>query len=122
MLYEVITYDWKNKGYIKEDAINDTDYNTDLAAKMMFSCVKSLKPGKDGEFAGNYGYPWVQKVITANVMSNRESTGAMMAISTTSKNPERALMFLEKLYTDKNIINTMYFGIEGVHYESYNFV
>lgn len=112
-----LLYDWKKKGYIKEDAINDTDYNTDLAAKMMFSCVKSLKPGKDGEFAGNYGYPWVQKVITANVMSNRESTGAMMAISTTSKNPERALMFLEKLYTDKNIINTMYFGIEGVHYE-----
>ncbi len=42
--------------------------------------------------------------------------GAMMAISTASKNPERAMMFLNLLNTDPEVMTLMNYGVEGVHY------
>ena len=50
-------------------------------------------------------------------MSNRETTGSMQAISRTSENPERALMFLELFNTDPVLNNLINYGLEGVHYE-----
>lgn len=44
------------------------------------------------------------------------SQGAMMAISTVSKNPERAMMFLNLLNTDPKLMMMMNYGLEGVHY------
>lgn len=40
-----------------------------------------------------------------------------MAIPASAKNPERALMFLEKLRQDREYYNLLTYGIEGVHYE-----
>lgn len=40
-----------------------------------------------------------------------------MAIPASSKNPERALMLLEKLRTDQSYYNLLTYGIEGKHYE-----
>ena len=44
------------------------------------------------------------------------SQGAMMAISTVSKNPERAMMFLNLLNTDPKLMTMLNYGVEGVHY------
>jgi len=44
------------------------------------------------------------------------SRGAMMAISTASKNPERAMMFLNLLNTDSYLMTLLNYGVEGVHY------
>ncbi|MGB4649095.1 MAG: DUF3502 domain-containing protein, partial [Acetivibrionales bacterium] len=49
-------------------------------------------------------------------MSNRETTGALLAIPAASKNPERAFLFIEALYTDAKLRNMLNFGIEGIHY------
>ncbi len=45
------------------------------------------------------------------------SQGAMYAISTASKNPERAMMFLNLLNTDPYLMTLLNYGVEGVHYE-----
>ena len=45
------------------------------------------------------------------------SQGAMMAISTASKNPERAMMFLNLLNTDPTLMTMLNYGVEGVTYE-----
>ncbi|MCQ2558127.1 MAG: ABC transporter substrate-binding protein, partial [Oscillospiraceae bacterium] len=42
--------------------------------------------------------------------------GAMMAISVTSKNPERALMFLNLLNTDPAVMTLVNYGAEGFTY------
>ena len=41
----------------------------------------------------------------------------MMAISATSANPERALMFLNLLNTDSTLMTMMNYGLEGYTYE-----
>ncbi|MDF2594549.1 MAG: hypothetical protein K0R69_890 [Clostridia bacterium] len=104
-------------GYIREDAATIDDYSADQKAGKVFAAVRSLKPGKDAEESNAMGYPFVQVELTPPVMSNRETTGSMQAISRTSENPERALMFLELFNTDPILNNLINFGIEGVHYD-----
>lgn len=51
--------------------------------------------------------PYVDKTSTQ---------GAMMAISTASKNPERAMAFLNLLNTDPYLMTLLEYGVEDVHY------
>lgn len=103
-------------GYIREDAATVNDYTADQKAGKMFAAVRSLKPGKDVEESNAMGQKYVQINLTPAVLSNRETTGSMQAISRTSENPERALMFLELVNTDPELNNLINFGIEGKHY------
>jgi len=103
-------------GYVRKDAATITDFNADEKAGLIFAAAKSLKPGKDAEMTNQTGQQWMQVEITPPVMSNRETTGSMQAISRTSKNPELAMKFLELFNTDKYLNNLINFGIEGSHY------
>lgn len=103
-------------GYIRKDAATVKDYNADEAAGKIFCATKSLKPGKDKEMSLTHKFEWKQVEITNPIISNRDTTGSMMAISSTSKNPERAMMFLELFNTDKYLNNLINFGIENKHY------
>ena len=50
-------------------------------------------------------------------VANRSQTIATLTgISSTSKNPERAMMFLNLLFSDKYLYNLLCFGIEGTNY------
>jgi putative aldouronate transport system substrate-binding protein len=103
-------------GFIRKDAATITDFNADEKAGLIFAASKSLKPGKDAEMTNSTGKPWMQVEITPPVMSNRETTGSLQAISRTSKNSELAVKFLELFNTDKYLNNLINFGIEGTHY------
>jgi putative aldouronate transport system substrate-binding protein len=107
---------WYNKGYIHQDADTMQSQQDLMRSGRFFAASQSLKPGKDAEISASTGYDWVQVDITRPVMSNREATGAMLAIPVKSANPERAFRFIELLYTDKELINLLKFGIEDVHY------
>ncbi len=107
---------WYNKGYIHQDAEAMQNQLDQMRSGRFFAASQSLKPGKDAEISANTGFEWVQVDITQPVMSNREATGAMLAIPVKSANPERAFRFIELLYTDKELINLLKFGIQDVHY------
>lgn len=102
--------------YVRKDAPSVTDFEADEKAGKIFCAVKSLKPGKDVELSAQQGVEWVQKYITKPVMSNREANGAMLAISSTSTNQERALMLIDLLYSDEKVVNSILYGIKDKHY------
>jgi len=54
--------------------------------------------------------------MTSKTVATSETAGSMLAISSTSEDPERAMMFINLLHTDKELNNLLNFGIEGVHY------
>jgi putative aldouronate transport system substrate-binding protein len=114
-LYNTL-HKWYLAGYIRKDADTVTDYAPARKAGKVFSAVASLKPGKDAEQSLADGIEWKQIDLTKPVSTTREMIGAMQAISKTSANPERALMFLELMNTDPEICNLVNFGIEGTHY------
>lgn len=108
---------WFTKGYINDDASvlksgNDL-YKTGNVAVDMHNV---LKPGLEAEKKAASG----QEVITVPLTESFVSTGTiittMQAISKTSPNPERAMMLIHLVNTDKELYNLLAFGIEGKHY------
>lgn len=75
-----------------------------------------LKPGKDKEMSVSLGIDLVQFEALPPVTTSIEATGAMLAISRTSRNKETAMRFLNLLYSDPTLLNLLDWGIEGKHY------
>ncbi len=91
-------YKLKREGYLNPD-LGEANY--DIVAD------SNWKPGYLTGQIGRLGSP---KYFTTFIV------GTMNAISSTSENPARAMKFLELLRTDKDIHNTIQYGIEGDHY------
>ncbi|MDM0468701.1 ABC transporter substrate-binding protein [Clostridium perfringens] len=101
------------KGYINQDA----------AVSNMKNEVKRFVWKADGQPYAENG--WSQslgrEVVTSSIVSsyvtNASTTGAMTAISATSKHPEKAMELINLVNKDSTLRNLLMFGIEGTHYE-----
>ncbi|WP_058301283.1 ABC transporter substrate-binding protein [Gorillibacterium timonense] len=112
--------DFMKKGYINKDAAVATNSTQDaMKAGNVFMTVQSLKPGKDIEMANaiNMVGKLKQIALTDATISTGDTAGAMLAVSSTSEDPARAMMVINLLHTDKDINNLINFGIDGVHYK-----
>ncbi|WP_435171274.1 ABC transporter substrate-binding protein [Paenibacillus glycanilyticus] len=106
------------QGYINKDAATSKQSASDVAkAGKIFMWPEALKPGKDKELEATVGYPLQQIELTPAYITTGETTNSMLGISKTSKDPERAMMLINLLHSDKELLNLLDFGIEGVHYE-----
>jgi putative aldouronate transport system substrate-binding protein len=117
--YLGIARDFYTKGYINGDAATTQLSSQDAyKAGNIFSTVEPLKPGKADEIANAAAIPGklAQIPMTGKTVATSETAGAMLAVSSTSKDPERAMMLINLLHTDKELNNMVNFGIEGVHY------
>lgn len=117
--YLYLARDWYQKGYINKDAATTQQSSADIwRARAAFMTVDPMKPGKAEELASAAGRSGEleQIILTAKTVATSETAGSMLAISTTSEDPERAMMFINLLHTDKELNNLLNFGIEGVHY------
>lgn len=108
--------DYYKKGWIHPDAATQDNFSEEMKTGKYFAVVQSMKPGKAEEMKLSTNIDWVQVDITKPVMTNRETTGALLAIPAGSKNPDRAFKFIEMLYTDKFLKNLFVYGIEKDHY------
>ena len=114
-----LSHSWFEKGYIEKDiATEDLVGGPDkyFKAGNWFAMESTVFPGKDGELSATYGYPITQQILTPAYITPDDTTGSMMSISATSKNPSRAMMLIELLHQDKYFLNLFKNGIEGVHF------
>ncbi|MCA0757794.1 ABC transporter substrate-binding protein [Paenibacillus sp. N4] len=114
-----LTRDYFKKGYINADAATTQVSSSDAwKAGTVFSTVEPMKPGKDAEIASAAGLTGklAQIIMTEKTVATSETAGSMLGISSTSKDPARAMMLINLLHTDKEINNLLNFGIEGDHY------
>lgn len=107
-----------NKGYIPKDALAMKNDLTNLVkAGKVFSTGAWYKPGVETELKNQYnGIDFVVKATTPTYVDPIQVRPTMNAISRTSPNPERAIMFLELMNTDKKLYNLLVHGIENTHY------
>ncbi|MBP1964887.1 ABC transporter substrate-binding protein [Paenibacillus aceris] len=116
--YLDVAKSWHDKGYINENAAtlkNKADIEKTGNAVVQVHNV--LKPGVETQFKTANGGNDVIAIPTTEVWAGTGSIiTTMQAISKTSKNPERAMMFINLLNTDKELYNTISFGVEGKHY------
>jgi ABC-type sugar transport system, periplasmic component len=113
--YVNVFRDWYQKGYMSKDITNATESGGELMkAGNLFAYPTSNKPGIEIQEQNNSGY----EVNVCQVLDTITVTGNnwQWTIPENSKNPEKAMEFLNLMYTDSDIINLLAYGIEGEHY------
>jgi len=118
-----LTRKFYQKGYINKDAATNQTMNNDaLRSGDVFSITGALKPGKNDELAIQTGLigKLAQLPLNVKTIATSETAGSMLAISSTSQDPARAMMFINLLHTDVYLNNLMNYGIEGKHYMKVN--
>lgn len=116
--YFKLMREWYKKGYIREDALNVKDVDADLKAKKIVAGLEgTIKPGGEAEWKAAKGWDIVDVPVSQSVLLTSSIISTMHAIPNTSANPERAMMLMELLNSDKDIYNTIVFGIEDKHYK-----
>lgn len=95
---------------------NDTRSAKQLTGEYLFG-TQSYSLGYELQASQERGFEVAMIPCTDAYVETTSSQGAMMAISTASKNPERAMMFLNLLNTDPVLMTMLNYGVEGVHYE-----
>ncbi|GIQ68021.1 extracellular solute-binding protein [Xylanibacillus composti] len=114
-----IARDFFLAGLINQDATTTTLSTQDaMQAGNVFMTIQPLKPGKAEEMAAvtNLSGKLAQIPMTDRTIATSETAGSMLAISSTSEDPERAMMFINLLHTDQYFNNLFNFGIEGDHF------
>ncbi len=78
--------------------------------------TQSYSRGYEVQATAERGFEVAMVPCTPAYVDTTAAQGALMAVSTASKNPERAVMFLNLLNTDPELMTLLEYGIEGVHY------
>jgi len=110
--------EWNDKGFFRKDAATLADSSPDRkAGKLAVMVGGTVKPGGETEGKAITGKEMLMTGVSESVLTTSGIIATMTAISKTSKNPERAMMFLNLLYKDKTLYNLVAHGIEGKHYK-----
>jgi putative aldouronate transport system substrate-binding protein len=120
--FAVKMHEWAEKGYWSKDVLSAAQDDKDNFYNGLSASYISHQP----DWTGNYGnqltkLPGVDSEFYAFPEANGKiikstGVGAATAISTNSKYPERCLMVIEKLMTDKECYDLFQYGIEGKQY------
>jgi len=109
-----LAHSWYEKGYVKKDIQSDLGLET---GKFAVKNNLPIKPGVQAEEKNIWGgRDIVASSLNEPIITTNRAIATMTAISKTSPNPERAMMFLELINTDKTLYNLLAHGIEGKHY------
>ena len=109
---------WQEDGIIWKDILTDN-----LDKNSLINEGKLLTKWGTHEFAHS-NRPWVEEgaywdyteIYSDRLYANRTPLANAMAISATSENPERTLMFLNMLENDETLYDMVQYGIEGKTY------
>ena len=97
---------------------NDTRTNKQLSGQYLIG-TQSYSLGYELQASQERGIHVEMVPCTDAFVDTTSSQGAMMAISTASKNPDRAMMFLNLLNTDPALMTLLNYGVDGIHYNTH---
>lgn len=103
-------------GYVYADDIKN---NRVVTTNQRVRVTGTYKPGGEATMKNevNGKRDFTQICLGTPTLTTSSVTATMFAINSRSKNPERALMFQNLLYTNKELYNMLCLGIEGRHWK-----
>ncbi len=110
-------HEYYKKGYIRKDVATFGGIDRGKTDKWFVKIEGCLPYYDEGEKAAGRTPVVSVPMFDQTYVSNFHVAGSMIGIPVTSKDPERAMMFLNLLNTDPYVRNLVNSGIEGVHYE-----
>lgn len=104
--------EWYNAGYSSQDIAVNTDSNeVKMKAGNCFSAFMAYKPNTKQEKLSQTGYEWyvipVSKAVTTN------SVATLYSVANASKDPAKAVEFLNWVYGSGEFADLINWGIEG---------
>lgn len=122
MEYCKLIYEWNQSGYLPSDPLNydqDTaNRDNDFKNGSLFSYSIQYAPGAAESAAALYGHDVTFVPVMDPLFETRSALGGLLAVSSGSKNPEKAVEFLNLLNTDEYVGTLMRHGIEGTNYSA----
>lgn len=116
--YVNLMHQWYQAGYIQADAATTSDnMSVLLRAGNAFGTIVKSYPGNTLNESVNCGYELGEVELIAPLSTTSEVVSSIMTIPVTSAHPEKAMELINLLYTDADLLNMLYYGIEGEHYQ-----
>lgn len=110
-------YRWYQKGYIYKEIDTSTVSGADLfATGKMLGFIANGNPSQDNSQTQILGGPIKHIDLVPAVMSSSTVQTASWAIPHVSTQPEKAMEFLNLMFTDPVLVNLLTYGIEGENY------
>ncbi|WP_123039613.1 ABC transporter substrate-binding protein [Cohnella candidum] len=109
---------WYVAGYLPKNAATLRTNNTEqVKSGKAFALIDSDKPAAEKQQSAVVGREMVKVSLQPPLVTSAGVLGLTWAIPAhNSRNPAKAMEFLNLIYTDKDIVNLINFGIEGKHY------
>ncbi len=108
--------EWYEKGYIRKDIASVMDDTTDYKAGKYAVTVAGYKPGIEADMVTETGYEYVPIIMENAKRGVGTATQTALSIGANCKDPVTAIKVIELLNTNKELYNTLVFGLEGEHY------
>ncbi len=109
--------EWYQAGYIYPDAaIASSNIVEMVGSGMVMSYPLSSQPGLEASMESYFGEKVVCMRTTPVTSGAQYAKSGFWTIPVTSKNPQAAMRFLNKMFSDASVSNLIIWGIEGKHY------
>lgn len=116
--YAQLMYDWAQAGYISADAATSEETpQTLLATGTYLGAFAPIAQATKNSYGSNGAVPLTLLEIIPGYTTTGDLTAVMWGVSSMCEIPEKAVAFLNELYTNTDVATLLTFGIEGVHYE-----
>lgn len=111
-------HDWNQKGYFLKDAATNTEtrQNYISAGNTFGYIVGTIYPGFASQETNSCGTEIIAKEIGEAQLTTSAAKASQWVIPTACEAPEKTLTFMELLYTDPDVQNLFFYGVEGVDY------
>jgi len=114
-----VMHEWFKAGYVNKDAATTQATTSDLLkADATFSYITMLKPEVKAQEERMTGKELVEVYFSdyEPYATTTDVVVGVWGIAQQSEDPERVMMFLNMMYTNKELVNLLIWGIEGKHY------
>lgn len=113
-----LMHDWYVAGYVQTDASTTTEnMGTLLSAGNAFGVIGYAGPGDVVDQSVICGYELAEIELIEPLATTNTVNQSVMTIPSTSANPQKAMEFINLMYTDSTLMNLFYYGIEGSNYQ-----
>ncbi|MCX4316970.1 MAG: ABC transporter substrate-binding protein [Lachnospiraceae bacterium] len=112
-----LVWGWHEAGYVQKDMSTATDGpEAMIRAGKGFSFITQTKPGTKEEKDAATGYETVVIPLEEPIVSSTTAARSTYGIVQNSKDPGKAMEFLDWLFTSKEANNLLNWGVEGTHF------
>ena len=108
---------WKDNGYTPADAATLKDETTLLKSGQIITRYQGNKPGVESALKNVYGQDYVVIPMGGSVVNTNSVQSTLTAVNVNSRNPEKAIQLYDYIFSNPEIANLLFFGLEGQDYD-----